>query len=108
MVRENPTWGEPRIHGELQMLGFDISERTISRWMRRAPRDPEPRKRWLAFLRNQKIDSARPLCRAPVLDEVNSLVRIRAESPRFHYVRGAAFRFIEYVMADKNAELTEP
>jgi hypothetical protein len=31
------------------MLGFDISERTISRWMKRAPSDPEPGKRWLAF-----------------------------------------------------------
>jgi hypothetical protein len=25
---------------ELLMLGFDLSERTISRWMKRAPRDP--------------------------------------------------------------------
>ena len=54
MVAENPTWGAPRIHGELLMLGFDISERTISRWMKRAPRDPEPAKRWLAFLRNHR------------------------------------------------------
>src|SRR6266852_1511004 len=37
MVAENPTWGAPRLHGELLMPGFDISERTISRWMRRAP-----------------------------------------------------------------------
>src|SRR5437868_2721596 len=50
MVVENPTWGAPRIHGELLMLGFDVSERTILRWMRRAPRDPKPAKRWLAFL----------------------------------------------------------
>jgi putative transposase len=54
MVVENPTWGAPRIHGELLMLGFDVSERTISRWMKRAPRDPEPAKRWLAFLRNHR------------------------------------------------------
>jgi len=54
MVRENPTWGAPRVHGELLMLGFDISERTISRWMKRAPRDPAPAKRWLAFLRNHR------------------------------------------------------
>jgi len=54
MVVQNPTWGAPRIHGELLMLGFDVSERTISRWMRRAPRDPEPAKRWLAFLRNHR------------------------------------------------------
>ena len=54
MVAENPTWGAPRIHGELLMLGFDFSERTISRWMKRAPRNPEPAKRWLAFLRNHR------------------------------------------------------
>lgn len=30
MVAENPTWGAPRIHGELKMLGFDISERTVA------------------------------------------------------------------------------
>jgi putative transposase len=31
MVAENSTWGAPRIHGELLMLGFDVSERSISR-----------------------------------------------------------------------------
>ena len=40
-MAENPEWGAPRIHGELLMLGFGVSERTISRWMKRAPRDPE-------------------------------------------------------------------
>jgi putative transposase len=54
MVAENPTWGAPRIHGELLMLGFDLSERTISRWIKRAPKNPEPAKRWLAFLRNHR------------------------------------------------------
>ena len=36
------------------MLGFAVSERTISRWMKRAPRDPQPVKRWHAFLENHK------------------------------------------------------
>jgi hypothetical protein len=54
MVVDNPTWGAPRIHGELLMLGFDLCERTISRWMKRAPRDPEPAKRWRTFLRNHR------------------------------------------------------
>jgi putative transposase len=54
IVRENPTWGAPRIHGKLLMLGFDLAQRTISRWMKRAPRDPEPPKRWLTFLRNHR------------------------------------------------------
>src|SRR6267143_1119768 len=54
MVVENPTWGAPRIHGELRMLGFELSERTVSRWMKRAPRDPDRAKRWRAFLRNHR------------------------------------------------------
>lgn len=36
------------------MLGFDVSERTISRWMKHAPRYPEQSKHWLAFLRNHR------------------------------------------------------
>jgi transposase InsO family protein len=54
MVAENSTWGAPRIHGELKMLGVDISERTVLRWMRKAPRSPEPAKQWVAFLRNHR------------------------------------------------------
>ena len=54
IARENPTWGAPRIHGELLMLGFDVAERTISRWVRRCPRKPDPSQRWLAFLRNHR------------------------------------------------------
>ena len=34
MVAENPTCGAPRIHGELLQLGFDVSERSVSRWIR--------------------------------------------------------------------------
>jgi transposase InsO family protein len=36
------------------MLGFDLSERTISRWMKRAPRNTDRAKRWLSFLRNHR------------------------------------------------------
>src|SRR6516164_3295906 len=54
MVAENPTWGAPRIHGELLMLRFAVSERTISRWIKRASKDPEPARRWLSFLRNHR------------------------------------------------------
>ena len=54
MTAENPTCGAPRIHGELKMLGIDISERTVLRWMRKAPRDPEPAMRWVAFLNNHR------------------------------------------------------
>lgn len=54
MVCENPTWGAPRIHGELTMLGFEVSEPTVQHWMRKAPRSPEPANRWKAFLRNHR------------------------------------------------------
>ncbi|MGB6743799.1 MAG: integrase core domain-containing protein [Terracidiphilus sp.] len=36
------------------MLGFDISERTVLHWMRKAPKSPEPAKRWAAFLNNHR------------------------------------------------------
>ncbi len=36
MALEND-WGAPRIHGELQKLGFTVSEATISRYMREWP-----------------------------------------------------------------------
>jgi hypothetical protein len=51
---ENPTWGAPRIHGELLKLGFHLSEATVSRWLRRILRTPDPAKRWLTFLRNHR------------------------------------------------------
>ena len=54
MVNENKTWGAPRIHGELKMLSYDISERTVLRWMRKAPRSLEPANRWAAFLSNHR------------------------------------------------------
>ena len=43
MVAENPTWGAPRIHGELLMLGFDLSETTVSRFL--PPPTPPPARR---------------------------------------------------------------
>jgi transposase InsO family protein len=50
MSRENSTWGAPRIHGELLMLGIDISESTGTRYMVRTCRAPS--QGWKTFLRN--------------------------------------------------------
>ncbi len=56
MRRENPLWGAPRIHGELLMLGIDVSESTVGRYMARTPR---PRSQgWKTFLRNQAVGIA--------------------------------------------------
>lgn len=49
-ARANPTWGAPRIHGELLMLGIDISERSVGRCMPRTRRPPS--QTWRAFLEN--------------------------------------------------------
>lgn len=54
MAAENPTWGAPRIHGELLKLGFHLSETTVSRWLRRVPRSPDVGRSWLTFLRNHR------------------------------------------------------
>jgi len=54
MVREND-WGAPRIFSELKKLGFDLSETTVSRYVRRSRKhnpDPDVLQRWITFLRN--------------------------------------------------------
>ncbi len=51
MSRENFLWGAPRIHGELLMLGFSVSQATVSRYMPVAGR--RPTQSWRTFLRNQ-------------------------------------------------------
>jgi len=50
MATANPLWRAPRIHGELKMLGINISERTVSRVLRTVPRPPS--QTWKTFLRN--------------------------------------------------------
>ena len=49
LAGENTSWGAPRIHAELQKLGFVVSERTVGRYLRRIRRRGDPAKRWLAF-----------------------------------------------------------
>jgi hypothetical protein len=53
MARENFLWGAPRIHGELLMLGFSVSQATVSRYMPARSRRPE--QSWRTFLRDQAM-----------------------------------------------------
>ena len=53
MVREND-WGAPRIHAELIKLGYDVSQRTVSRYMAKKPASPDAIERWKTFLRNHR------------------------------------------------------
>jgi len=57
MALENPTWGAPRIHGELRMLGFEVSERSVSRCLPRGRPPPGALERWLTFLRCQVLEA---------------------------------------------------
>jgi hypothetical protein len=50
MSKENPLWGAPRIHGELLMLGFEVAQSTVSKYMVRGRRPPS--QSWRTFLRN--------------------------------------------------------
>ena len=50
MSRENSLWGAPRIHGELLMLGIDVAESTVGRYMVKRRRPPS--QGWKTFLRN--------------------------------------------------------
>jgi putative transposase len=50
MACANPLWRAPRIHGELQKLGIEVSERTVSRVLRTVKRPPS--QTWKTFLQN--------------------------------------------------------
>ncbi|MDX2494907.1 MAG: integrase core domain-containing protein [Desulfuromusa sp.] len=52
MAAANPSWGAPRIHGELLRLGFEVSERTVSNLMPRRSTNSEPSQSWRTFLKN--------------------------------------------------------
>jgi hypothetical protein len=52
MAKANPSWGAPRIQGELLRLGFDVSERTVSNLMPRRPPNAKPSQTWRTFLNN--------------------------------------------------------
>lgn len=54
LAQENLEWGAPRIHGELQKLGFLLSERSVARYLRRLRRRGDPGQRWLTFLENHR------------------------------------------------------
>ena len=54
MSRNNIGWGTPRIYGELRMLGIQISESTVAKYMARQ-RNP-PSQTWRTFLDNRVSD----------------------------------------------------
>ena len=54
MSQKNVGWGAPRIHGELQMLGINISQSTIAKY--RVQYRKPPSQTWRTFLDNHVKD----------------------------------------------------
>jgi len=66
MSRENPLWGASRIHGELLMLGFEVAQSTVSKYMVHC-QDP-PSQTWKTFLKNHaEAIAAIDVCIVPTL-----------------------------------------
>jgi hypothetical protein len=49
MSKENPKWGASRIHGELLMLGFEVAQSTVSKYMVQGGSSSQG---WKTFFRN--------------------------------------------------------
>ena len=56
MSRENPTWGAPRIQSELRLLGHDVADSTVARYMVRQRKQPS--QNWRTFLSNHMKQTA--------------------------------------------------
>ena len=56
MSRENPAWGAPRILSELLLLGYEVAEGTVAKYMVRMLKPPSPT--WRTFLANHVPDIA--------------------------------------------------
>jgi transposase InsO family protein len=65
MSKENPQWGASRIHGELLMLGFEVAQSTVSKYMLQGG---SPSQSWKTFFRNHaQAIAAIDLCVVPTL-----------------------------------------
>jgi putative transposase len=56
MSKENPNWGAPRIVSELALLGHDVAENTVAKYMVRHRKPPS--QTWRTFLDNHVPDIA--------------------------------------------------
>ena len=66
MSKENPPWGASRIHGELLMLGFEVAQSTVSKYILRPPKPSS--QTWKTFLRNHaEAIAAIDMCVVPTL-----------------------------------------
>src|SRR5947207_14456696 len=67
MSVDNPLWGAPRIHGELLMLGFEVAQSSVAKYI--VKRCGPPSRGWRTFLRNHAPDiAAMDLFVVPTID----------------------------------------
>jgi hypothetical protein len=52
MSKENPTWGAPRIQSELVLLGYEVAESTVSKYIARERKPPS--QTWRTLLANHQ------------------------------------------------------
>jgi putative transposase len=57
MAEANPLWGAPKVHGELMKLGIEVSEATVSRYLKGRERRPTSQG-WKTFIDNHARDLA--------------------------------------------------
>ena len=56
MSRDNPTWGRRRIRSELHLLGYEVAELTVAKYMVRGRKPPS--QGWRIFLKNHTREIA--------------------------------------------------
>jgi transposase InsO family protein len=56
MSRDNPTWGRRRIRSELHLLGYEVAELTVAKYMVRGGKPPS--QEWRVFLSNHAREIA--------------------------------------------------
>jgi len=75
MAAENRLWGQKRIQAELARLGFQVSARTVAKYMR-VRRGRGPTGTWREFLTRQQ--ACRKIVAAPVLGGLHHIYRSAA------------------------------
>ena len=56
MARENPWWGAPHILSELRLLGYEVAQATVAKYMPKTRKPPS--QTWRTFLENHVPDIA--------------------------------------------------
>lgn len=54
MLRDNPLWGAAHIQSELALLGYDVAESTVAKYMVKHSKPPS--QTWRTFLKNHAAD----------------------------------------------------